>query len=161
MGSDSVIRRCSFNVRITRKRTSARHYGMSHELPRRHSRKAVLLNVGLEDHSGLMPANLITFAHFSVSSVMSFPKSWGEPASTVLPRSGNRAEIVDDLGARTWVTETKADKARSGSRLNRRNIPKPHDIQKIARSVLMCARRSDERELFQPRQLVDHPLDHA
>src|SRR5262249_9594266 len=80
-----------------RKRISARHHGMSHELPRRHSRNAVLWNVGLEDHSGLMPANLITFAHFSVSSVMSFPKSWGEPASTVLPRSASRAFILGSL----------------------------------------------------------------
>src|SRR5215470_3109550 len=79
------------------KRTSARRHGMSHELPRRHSRNAVLWNVGLEDHSGLMPANLITFAHFSVSSVMSFPKSWGEPASTVPPRSASRAFILGSL----------------------------------------------------------------
>jgi hypothetical protein len=27
----------------------------------------------LQDHSGLMPANLITLAHFSVSSNMNFP----------------------------------------------------------------------------------------
>src|SRR5262245_31287083 len=29
----------------------------------------------LPDHSGLMPANLITLAHFSVSSAMNFPNS--------------------------------------------------------------------------------------
>ena len=33
-------------------------------------------------HSGLMPATLITLAHFSVSSAMSLVKSGGEPAST-------------------------------------------------------------------------------
>src|SRR5262249_50036132 len=31
------------------------------------------------DHSGLIPADLITLAHFSVSSAMSLPKSAGEP----------------------------------------------------------------------------------
>ena len=34
---------------------------------------------GLPDHSGLMPANLTTLPHFSVSSAMSLPKSAGEP----------------------------------------------------------------------------------
>ena len=46
------------------------------------------------DHSGLMPANLITLAHFSVSSAMSLPKSAGEPASTVPPNSASRAFIL-------------------------------------------------------------------
>src|SRR5262245_3800257 len=46
------------------------------------------------DHSGFMPANLITLAHFSVSSAMSFPKSAGEPGSTVPPRSARRALIL-------------------------------------------------------------------
>src|SRR6266446_3221448 len=44
-------------------------------------------------HSGLMPANLITLAHFSVSSAMSLPKSAGEPASTMPPSSANFALI--------------------------------------------------------------------
>ena len=34
---------------------------------------------GSPDHSGLMPANLTTLPHFSVSSAMSLPKSAGEP----------------------------------------------------------------------------------
>src|SRR5262245_30327482 len=38
-----------------------------------------------------MPANLTTFAHFLVSSTMSLPKSAGEPAITVPPRSARRA----------------------------------------------------------------------
>ena len=42
-------------------------------------------------YSGLMPANLTTFAHFSISSAMSLPKSAGEPASAVAPRSASRA----------------------------------------------------------------------
>src|SRR5215472_8565479 len=42
-------------------------------------------------HSDLMPANLITFAHFSVSSLTSFPKSAGEPETVMPPRSTSRA----------------------------------------------------------------------
>src|SRR4030095_7244659 len=42
------------------------------------------------DHSALMPANLTTLAHFSVSSAMNFPKSAGEPANTAAPRSVRR-----------------------------------------------------------------------
>src|SRR3989442_8077865 len=41
------------------------------------------------DHSALVPANLITLAHFSVSSAINFPKSAGEPTDTLAPRSAN------------------------------------------------------------------------
>ena len=44
--------------------------------------------------SALMPANLTALAHFSVSSAMSFPKSVGEPGSTVAPKSAKRALIM-------------------------------------------------------------------
>src|SRR5262249_58568934 len=43
------------------------------------------------DHSGLMPANFTTLPHFSVSAAMKLPKSEGEPAITVPPRSASRA----------------------------------------------------------------------
>src|SRR5262249_39795898 len=46
------------------------------------------------DHSALMPADLITLAHFSVSSVMCLPKSVGEPPKGVAPRSASRACIL-------------------------------------------------------------------
>ena len=46
--------------------------------------------MGTIDYSGLMPANLITFAHFSVSSAMSLPKSAGEPGIAVAPKSAKR-----------------------------------------------------------------------
>src|SRR5215470_5324982 len=42
-----------------------------------------------QDHSGLMPANLTTLPHFSVSSAMSLPKSAGEPESGSPPMSAN------------------------------------------------------------------------
>src|SRR6516165_9638475 len=45
-------------------------------------------------HSGFMPANFTTFAHFAVSSEMSLPKSAGEPASGVPPRSASCAFIL-------------------------------------------------------------------
>ena len=50
-------------------------------------------------HSALMPADLITLAHFSVSSAMNLPKSAGEPASTVPPRSASRALILGSARA--------------------------------------------------------------
>src|SRR6516165_2733067 len=46
------------------------------------------------DYSGLIPANLTTLPHFSVSSTISLLKSAGEPASTVPPRSTSRALIL-------------------------------------------------------------------
>src|SRR6516225_11457583 len=67
------------------------------------------------DHSSLMPANLITLAHFSVSSAISLLKSAGEPTSGVPPRSASLAfilrsprpvdllvKLVDDLGWRVF-----------------------------------------------------------
>src|SRR5262249_28214733 len=44
-------------------------------------------------YSGFAPENLTTFAHFSVSSTMSFWKSAGDPARGVPPRSIRRARI--------------------------------------------------------------------
>jgi hypothetical protein len=44
--------------------------------------------------SGLAPEALTTLPHFSVSSAMSLPKSAGEPAKTVPPRSVSRALIL-------------------------------------------------------------------
>src|SRR5262249_955965 len=54
-------------------------YGISGELP---------------DHSGLMPADLITLPHFSVSSAISLPNWAGDPGSGVPPRSARRAFIL-------------------------------------------------------------------
>ena len=68
----------------------------------------------VSDHSGLMPANLITLAHFSVSSAMSLPKSADvdrhrHSAQVGKPRLhlgiGETGidllvELVDDLGGR-------------------------------------------------------------
>src|SRR5262249_51135340 len=45
-------------------------------------------------HSSLMPANLITLAHFSVSSAISLLKSAGEPTRGVPPRSASLAFIL-------------------------------------------------------------------
>src|SRR5262249_14555216 len=42
-------------------------------------------------HSGLMPANLTTLPHFSVSLAMSLPNSVGESGRTVPPSSVSRA----------------------------------------------------------------------
>src|SRR5262245_2969770 len=52
-----------------------------------------LWNIGAV-HSGLMPANLITLAHFSVSFAMNFPKSAGVIGIGTPPRSASRALIL-------------------------------------------------------------------
>ena len=54
---------------------------------------------GMLLHSGLMFAERITLAHFSVSSTMNLPKSVGEPVSTVPPRSAIRALILGSARA--------------------------------------------------------------
>src|SRR5215510_3315225 len=48
------------------------------------------VDAATERHSGLIFANLITLAHFSVSSPTNLPKSAGEPRSTVAPPSARR-----------------------------------------------------------------------
>ena len=50
-------------------------------------------------HSGLRLAVRMTLPHFSVSSAMSFPKSAGEPPSTVPPKSASRALIFGSARA--------------------------------------------------------------
>src|SRR5262245_36145604 len=65
-------------------------------LPRSGLVQRALRNIrrGRVDHSALMLAARITFAHFSVSSAMSLAKSAGEPGSGVPPRSASRALIL-------------------------------------------------------------------
>src|SRR5262245_57441564 len=43
------------------------------------------------DQSGFAPENMTTLAHFSVSATIILPKSSGEPASVMPPRSAKRA----------------------------------------------------------------------
>src|SRR5882757_8740759 len=51
------------------------------------------------DHSGLMLANLITLAHFSVSAAMKAAKPSGEPGNGVAPRSASLALILGSASA--------------------------------------------------------------
>src|SRR5262249_34907676 len=51
-------------------------------------------------YSGFTLAARITLPHFSVSSAMSLPRSAGEPASTIPPRSDRRALILGSARAR-------------------------------------------------------------
>ena len=55
--------------------------------------------VFLRDQSGFAPENFTTLPHFSVSSAMSFPKSAGETASAMPPRSASRALILGSARA--------------------------------------------------------------
>src|SRR5262245_47300317 len=51
------------------------------------------------DHSGVIPANLITLPHFSVSSAINLAKSAGEPARPVPPRSASLVLILGSARA--------------------------------------------------------------
>src|SRR5215469_14313579 len=51
-------------------------------------------------YSGLMFANLMTFAHLSVSLAISRPKSAGDPGNTVLPSAASCAFIFGSASAR-------------------------------------------------------------
>src|SRR5262245_37621818 len=74
-------------------------------------------------YSGLMFANFTTLPHFSVSSAMSLPKSAGESASTVPPKSAMRALITGVGEARVHFLIERTDD-RSGS-IPRRTEPEP------------------------------------
>src|SRR5262245_40432414 len=65
----------------------------------RRERRNDAADVASNGHSALMPANLITLAHFSVSLAMSLPKSAGEPVSPVLPSSARRSLILGSASA--------------------------------------------------------------
>src|SRR5262249_33678340 len=56
----------------------------------RYSPNETLWNVR-EGHSGLMPANLITLPHLSVSSAMKVPNWAGDPGNGAAPKSASRA----------------------------------------------------------------------
>src|SRR5262249_41749000 len=51
------------------------------------------------DYSALMPANLTTLRHLSVSSAMNFPKSVGEPVNIAAPRSVRRFFMLESTRA--------------------------------------------------------------
>src|SRR5262249_11320188 len=53
----------------------------------------------LPQYSALMPANLTTLRHFSISSAMNFPKSAGAPANTAAPRSVRRFSMLGSARA--------------------------------------------------------------
>src|SRR4051812_6078669 len=63
------------------------HFSGGHRLAVARFRGRTVQRTERYRHSALMPANLITFAHFSVSSTTSLVKSAGEPGSTVAPSS--------------------------------------------------------------------------
>src|SRR5262249_56726989 len=69
-----------------------------HPAGSRHSQNETLWNVR-RHQSALAPENLTTLLHFSVSSAISLPKSAGEPASTVPPRSASRAFMLGSARA--------------------------------------------------------------
>ena len=72
-------------------------------------------------HSALMPANLITLAHFSVSSAMIVPKASGGPASAIAPMSAScalifvsaRAALLEGQRTTAYDYATRAESGRA------------------------------------------------
>src|SRR5262249_25957651 len=81
------------------------------------------------NHSGLMFAARTTLPHFSVSSAISLPKSAGEPASGLPPRSASRALILwstrPALISMLSFSMTSMGVFFGGSKPNQRNDSKP------------------------------------
>src|SRR5258708_34269591 len=94
-----------------RRRLSAINFDV-HRRRRRAKRNVMEYWIGLLHQSALMFAARTTLPHFSVSSAMSLPKSAGEPASAVPPRSASfafslgsaRAAVISLLGLSTVST---------------------------------------------------------
>jgi tripartite-type tricarboxylate transporter receptor subunit TctC len=86
-------------------------------------------------HSGLMPANLITLAHFSVSSAVSLSSSAGEPASTMPPTSASRALMSGSARPIKFVALTAQNLANGGLEL-RAEVPTARGARHVNLRVL-------------------------
>src|SRR5262245_51197700 len=94
-GSDSVIRRCPAQCPVCPKADIGRLSPRYNSGDCRHSRNGPYgISTVDQPQSALMLRARITLPHFSVSSAMSLPKSAGEPASTVPPRSARWAFML-------------------------------------------------------------------
>src|SRR6476619_1465059 len=89
-----------------------------------------------------MPVDFTTLPHFSVSSAISFPKSLGEPASTVQPRSASRAFIFGSARA-TLISLLSFSTVSAGVSFG---APTPHHaLGLVARHKLTDARNIRQR----------------
>src|SRR5262245_47333036 len=121
-----------------------------------------LRNIRLMFHSALMLAARITLPHFSISAAMSFPKSAGEPVSTVPPRSEIRAfndRLGADVGAATRAVfydellaepprEPRSDEPRKnvGQSAGGRGGDNAHRPRRIGLAPMRCAIRRAGRQ---------------
>src|SRR5215470_1445796 len=122
----------------------------------RDSRNGALWNIRAPPQSALMPVKLTTLPHFSVSSAISLPKSAGEPASTVPPRSASRAfmlglarpALISLLSLSTISTGVffwRADPYPAGRLVARHELSHGRDVRQRVR-----ARRGGDCERAQP-----------
>src|SRR5215469_351447 len=102
------VRRCGTRFRFFRRDVNV-HYdprlSLNGTIPRiagarnDHSRPHALRSRRSRDHSGLMPATLMTLAHFTMSAAMNLPKSAPELTSGAPPRSMALALIIGSESA--------------------------------------------------------------
>jgi hypothetical protein len=72
----------------------------------RHSLNGIYGRSGLwQFHCALMPANLITLPHFSVSSAINFPKSPGETTTPLLPDRQTALSASDRRGRLDFLVQ--------------------------------------------------------
>src|SRR5207249_3641126 len=96
LGSGSAIRRCLLNVRVSpRKQTSMRVLARLHKCQLPDSCAAS--NAGVFIQSALIPADVMTFVHFSVSARQNSAKFWGEP---IFGLALNLARLASSSGER-------------------------------------------------------------
>jgi hypothetical protein len=111
---------------------------------------------GKQSHCGFMPANLITLPHFSASSAMSLPKSAGEPASVIAPKSTSgtfsvesaRPALISPLSRSTiargvffGTTCASASERASVPTAGARNLPALIDVGMVSKPSCTCPAR--------------------
>jgi hypothetical protein len=91
--------------------------------------------------------NLTTFAHLSVSSAISFPKSVGEPGSAVAPRSANGALILGSVSP-SLISSFFMPRLAAPSRVRRTQRTVWYTLSKSARQARLNGRSKSELELL-------------
>src|SRR5262245_66319900 len=100
-----------------------------------------------QPHSDLMPANLITLAHFSVSSTTNFSNSEGVLDIGATPRSASRSEILGSTSPAfiTPLSRSIGPGCRDRVTLGRGSNPKPGGDTNLRTAVPEMEQRTSFR----------------